>query len=115
VAGSRAFVRAIEEDDDAILQALLRLSRSRRIFAPLAFVVGALALLLEGVKVLMTNWRLMLVQVIPAIWIWSAMLDLKLHVLYGRSFRAGTPRKRQPGVGWREPAPDSSLPSALPS
>jgi hypothetical protein len=86
VAGSKQFVRAIQEDDDAVLQALLRLSRSRRIFAPLALTVGAFALLFEGLKVLLANWRLMLIQVIPAVWIWVAMLDLKLHVLHGRSF-----------------------------
>ncbi len=79
-------MRAIQEDDEAILQALLRLSRSRRVFAPLAFTVGAFALLLEGLRVLLTNWRLMLIQVIPAVWIWVAMLDLKLRVLHGKSF-----------------------------
>jgi hypothetical protein len=85
VAGVKAFVRAIQEDDEAILAAVLRLSRSRRIFAPLAFTVGALTLLFGALKLLLTNWRLMLVQVLPALWIWLAMLDLKLHVLHGRS------------------------------
>jgi uncharacterized membrane protein len=32
------------------------------------------------------NWRLTLVQILPAMWIWLAMLDLKTHVLHGRSF-----------------------------
>lgn len=85
VDAGRALVRAVEEDDDAIVQSLVRLSGERRIFAPLAFVVGALALLLQGVKVLIANWRLMLIQLLPAVVIWAAMLDLKLHVLHGRS------------------------------
>jgi hypothetical protein len=83
----RAFVRAIEANDETrIEEELLRLSRSRRAFAPLAFAVGAFALLFNGLKLLVFNWRLALVQVLPAMWIWLAMADLKLHVLHGDSF-----------------------------
>ena len=53
---------------------VLRLSRARRWLAPLAFAVGAFAMLFEGVKLLFTNWRLTLIQVLPAMWIWAAML-----------------------------------------
>jgi uncharacterized membrane protein len=82
-----ALVRAIEESDEArIEEAVLRLSRSRRVFSPLAFAVGAFALLFDGVRLLVSNWRLTLVQLLPAIWIWVAMADLKLHVLHGHSF-----------------------------
>jgi hypothetical protein len=87
VAGVRTFIRAIQEEDEVILQGLLRLSQKRRIFAPLAFTVGAFALLIDGLKVLLANWRLMLIQVLPALWIWLAMFDLKLHVLHGHSFK----------------------------
>jgi hypothetical protein len=83
----RSLVNAIEENDDAkIEQAVLRVSRSRRAFAPLAFLVGAFALLFNALKLLISNWRLTLVQVLPALWIWLAMYDLKAHVLHGRSF-----------------------------
>ena len=79
--------RAISEGDAAMVEdAVLQLSRSRRIFAPLAFAVGALAMLFEGVRLLFSNWRLMLVQLLPAMWIWVALLDLKAHVLHGKSF-----------------------------
>jgi hypothetical protein len=82
----RALVRAIEDDDaDRIEEAILRLSRSRRAFAPLAFVVGAFVLLFGGLKLLVSNWRLMLVQILPAMWIWLVTYDLKAHVLHGRS------------------------------
>ena len=37
---------------------MLELSRSRRCFAPLVFVVGAFVMLFQGVKLLFTNWRL---------------------------------------------------------
>ena len=82
-----ALVRAIEESDEAkIEEAVLRLSRSKRLFSPLAFAVGAFALLFDGLRLLVSNWRLTLVQLLPAIWIWVAMADLKVHVLHGHSF-----------------------------
>jgi hypothetical protein len=45
-----------------------------------------LVMLFQGVRLLFTNWRLTLVQVLPAMWIWAAMIDLKAHVFRGRSF-----------------------------
>jgi hypothetical protein len=47
-------------------------------------------MLFEGLRLLFINWRLSLVQILPAMWIWLAMLDLKLHVLHGRSLNALT-------------------------
>ena len=58
----------------------MRLSRVRPWLAPLTLAIGAFAMLFDGVKLLFTNWRLTLVQVLPAMWIWAAMYDLKLHV-----------------------------------
>lgn len=82
-----SLVRAIQENDDArIEEAVLRLSRSRRIFAPLALAVGAFVLLFNALRLMLSHWRLMLVQILPAMWIWLAMFDLKLHALHGRSF-----------------------------
>jgi hypothetical protein len=79
-------VRAIQENDEArIEEAILRLSESRRVFAPLGFAVGAFVMLFSGLRLLVTNWRLTLVQLLPAIWIWVAMFDLKAHVLHGKS------------------------------
>ena len=43
-------------------------------------------MLFNGLKLLVTNWRLTLVQILPAMWIWLAMFDLKAHVLHGQSF-----------------------------
>jgi hypothetical protein len=83
----RALVRAIREGDDAMVEdAVLRLSRSRRWLAPLALVVGAFVMLFQGVRLVFSNWRLTLIQILPAMWIWLAMFDLKVHVLHGRSF-----------------------------
>ena len=71
-------------------EAIVRLSRSRRWLAPLALFVGAFAMLFTGVRLLFTNWRLTLIQVLPAMWIWAAMFDLKAHVLHDKSFHVLT-------------------------
>jgi hypothetical protein len=86
-ARTQELVRAISESDEAAVERAVKdLTRSHRIFAPLTFVLGALIMLLEGVRVLFTNWRLSLLQALPAMWIWAAMLDLKVHLVKGRSF-----------------------------
>ena len=83
----RALVRAIKAGDDAAVEtAVLELSRSRRIFAPLVFAVGAFVMLFQGVRLLFSNWRLTLIQVLPAMWIWLAFLDLKAHAFRGKTF-----------------------------
>jgi hypothetical protein len=73
-------------DESTVENAVLSLSRRSRWLAPLAMVVGAFTMLFQGVKLLFTNWRLTLVQILPAMWIWAAMLDLKGHVFHGREF-----------------------------
>lgn len=81
------FVRAVRDGDEQMVdEMVLRLSRSHRLLAPLAFVVGGFAMLFSGLKLLFTNWRLTLVQILPAMWIWVAMFDLKAHALHGKSF-----------------------------
>jgi hypothetical protein len=83
----RGLARAIRDSDQAMVEeAILRLSHTRRLFAPLAFMAGGFVMLFDGVKLLFSNWRLTLVQVLPAVWIWAAMFDLKIHVLHGKSF-----------------------------
>jgi uncharacterized membrane protein len=63
------------------------LSQSRRIFAPLVFAIGAFVMLFQGLRLLFFNWRLTLVQVLPAMWIWLALLNLKAHAFRGHEFR----------------------------
>jgi hypothetical protein len=80
------FAAAVRGGDEAMVEALvLDLSRSRRLFAPLAFLVGGFAMLFTGLRLLFSNWRLTLVQALPAMWIWLAMYDLKAHVLHDKS------------------------------
>ena len=81
-------VVAIRNGDDAQVESvILALSQRSRFLAPLTLVVGAFAMLFQGVRLLFTNWRLTLIQVLPAMLIWFAMLDLKLHLLKGKSMR----------------------------
>jgi hypothetical protein len=47
---------------------------------PLTLAIGAFAMLFDGSSWCSPNWRLTLIQVLPAMWIWVAMYDLKLHV-----------------------------------
>jgi len=82
-----ALVGAIRDGDSAMVEeAVLRVSRSRRWLAPLALAVGAVTMLFEGLRLVCTNLRLMLIQILPAMWIWLAMLDLKAHALRGKTF-----------------------------
>lgn len=69
-----------------MVERIVLLSRSRRVFAPLAFTVGAFAMLFDGLRLLLSNWRLTLIQILPAMWIWLAMFDLRARVLHGKSF-----------------------------
>jgi hypothetical protein len=91
VAKARRLARAIlDSDEAAVEEAVLRLSRSRRLFAPLALAVGAVIMLFDGLKLVFANWRLTLIQLLPAMWIWAAMYDLKAHVLYGKTYHVVT-------------------------
>ncbi len=82
----RLVVAIRDGDDEMVENAVLALSRRSRFLAPLALAVGAIAMLFQGIKLLFTNWRLTLIQILPAMWIWAAMLDLKVHAFHGREF-----------------------------
>jgi hypothetical protein len=84
-----AVVRSVVDLDPATLESATReLGSSRWWLAPVAWAAGTLVLLLRGVKLLFLNWRLSLVQLLPAFWIWLASWDLKRHLLHGREFHA---------------------------
>ena len=83
----RRLIAAIRDNDEhQVEEAVLQLARTRKIYAPLALAVSAFVMLFSGLRLLVTNWRLMLVQALPAMWIWAATLDLKAHVLHGKEF-----------------------------
>src|SRR6266852_695730 len=72
----RVVVAIRKGDDEMVESVILSLSQRSRFLAPLTLVVGAFAMLFQGLKLLFTNWRLTLVQIVPAMLIWVAMLDL---------------------------------------
>lgn len=78
---ARIFTGVLDADPARIESAALELGRTRRLFAPIAFVAGTLGLVVVGVKPLVKNWRLTLVEFVPAAWIWVSLWNLKSHVL----------------------------------
>ena len=82
----RLIVAVRDGDEHTVEQAVLQLAGTRKIFAPLALIVGAFVMLFSALRLLVTNWRLMLVQALPALLIWAVTLDLKAHVLHGKEF-----------------------------
>ncbi len=89
----RTYLDAIRRgDEEALLRSLEEFVRSRPWLAPFAVGLGGAAMLLAGVRLLLANWRVTLVQVLPALWIWAAMYDLRLHVVRdGSIFEARGP------------------------
>jgi hypothetical protein len=75
--------RAVADADPEHIEATARrLGRSRRYLAPVAWVAGMLVLVVRGIALLLSNWRLLLVELVPAVWVWVTMWDLhrqKLH------------------------------------
>jgi hypothetical protein len=83
--------RGVREGDEAeVVRAVEALSDRHRLLAPLALLVGGVAMLFDGVRLLLTNWRLTVIQIPPAMWIWAAMYDLRGHLLQDRTVHAVT-------------------------
>src|SRR5262249_46016434 len=82
------FARVVADADaDEIEAAAQKFGESRRYLAPVAWAAGAIVLGIRGVKLLILNWRLTLIQVIPALWVWLVLWDLKAHTLRAVPFR----------------------------
>src|SRR6516162_2071609 len=87
-ANVKRYSQAVRDSDQEVVDdTVIRLSRSRPWLAPLALAVGAFAMLFDGVKLLFTNWRFTLIQLLPAMWIWATMFDLKIHLLHDKAVR----------------------------
>lgn len=85
-----ATVAVADAAPDAIESAVRQLGDSRRWLAPVAWAAGTIVLLIRGIKLLFLNWRLTLVELVPAAWVWLVMWDLKQHALRGSEFRQVT-------------------------
>lgn len=83
--------RAVADADASRIESAARaLGESRRYLAPVAWAAGAIVLVIRGIRLLVVNWRLSLVQLVPAAWVWLVMWDLKQHALRGAPFRQFT-------------------------
>jgi hypothetical protein len=81
-------VRAVADADPARIESEVQmLGASRWYLAPVAWAAGALILVLRGLKLLILNWRLTLVELVPALWVWLVTYDLKPHGLRAEPFR----------------------------
>jgi uncharacterized membrane protein len=69
-------------EEDAILAELEAAARAHRLLSPFVFAVGGVAILLAGIRLLLVNWRLTVIQLLPAMWLWAAMYDLRLHLIH---------------------------------
>jgi hypothetical protein len=74
-------MRSNEAKDGVASEVVSNLSQSRRLLAPLAMAVGGVEMLFSGMRGLISNWRLLLVQALPVLVIWWTTYDLKAHVL----------------------------------
>jgi hypothetical protein len=80
--------RTVADADAVRIEAAARqFGESRRYLAPVAWAAGAIVLLVRGVKLLLVNWRLALIELVPAAWVWFVMYELKQHALRGAAFR----------------------------
>ncbi len=76
-----------DADPEQVDAAARQLGSSRAYLSPVAWAAGTIVLLIRGIKLLLLNWRLTLIQVVPAIVVWLAMYDLRVHALHRADFR----------------------------
>jgi hypothetical protein len=74
----------VDADPEQIEATARRMGRTRRYLAPLAWIAGMLVLVVRGIALLLSNWRLLLLELVPAFWVWITMWDLhrqRLHAV----------------------------------
>jgi hypothetical protein len=81
----------VDTDPEQIERAAVSLGGSRRYLAPLAWAAGTLVLVARGLKLLALNWRLALVELVPAAWVWVMMWDIGRDELRAAPLREVTP------------------------
>src|SRR5262245_31286842 len=86
--GLLSAARAVADADPIAVESSARdLGESRPYLAPVAWAAGAIVLLIRGLKLLALNWRLSLIELVPAAWVWVVMWDLRQHNLRSDAFR----------------------------
>jgi hypothetical protein len=80
-----ALLRAVEAvrstDPTRVESALKELGEGRRWLVPLVYAAGTVAVVFDGVLLLLHNWRLTLLQLFPAVWIWGMTYNIRHRVL----------------------------------
>jgi hypothetical protein len=69
----------VDADPDEIRAALEQLAQARSYLAPLGWVIGTLVLLFQGLRVILVNWRLTVIELLPAVWIGITWWELRAH------------------------------------
>src|SRR4051812_40562041 len=81
----RALVDAIaavrSTDPASVESALTSLGGRRRWLAPLVYTAGTVAVVFDGVLLLLRNWQLTLLQLFPAVWISVMTWNMKSHLV----------------------------------
>jgi hypothetical protein len=73
---------AVRSTDPASVESALKdLGGKRRWLAPLVFAAGTVAVVFDGVLLLLHNWRLTLLQLLPAVWISVMTWNMKNHLV----------------------------------
>jgi hypothetical protein len=73
---------AVRSTDPATVEsALTDLAEKGRWLKPLAYAAGTLAVVFDGVLLLSRHWRLTLLQLVPAVWVWVMSWNLRNHML----------------------------------
>lgn len=70
-------------NDDELLAAIGRVRVGRALHGPLDFLAGAVLLVLHSVLLLVGNWRLLVLELVPAVWIAAVLWDWRFHVVEG--------------------------------
>lgn len=84
-----ALVLAVADTEPDTVDRIMREMGSRRFYlAPLAWAAGSVVLMLRGLRLILTNWRLTLIQVVPAALIWLGMYEVQAHALRGVALRS---------------------------
>jgi len=77
-----AAIAAVRSTDPASVEsALTNLGGRRRWLTPLVYTAGTVAVVFDGVLLLLRNWRLTLLQLFPVVWISVMTWNMKSHLV----------------------------------
>ncbi len=74
-----AAVRAT--DPERVRELAAHFGGRSRWLTPLAYGAGTIAIVFDGVLLLLHEWRLILLQIVSAAWLWAAAWNLRSHIL----------------------------------